>query len=256
LFLLTFIFSGEGDRLSGLIVDVFGPVVVAQSGALWVEKYQARIEAALRSVLGTAASTFIWRQQEARLNQDGYFISNSTNKASINQVNNNNNKISSTPTESEEEEEGEEVAGSSKHNEVESEPLVVVEHGVRYWVRPDDGQKTGFYCDQRDNRRVIRELSAGRTVLDTYCYSGGFSINAALGGATSVVAVDSSQAAIDTAVKNAEFNQVGNKIEFVKSDAMDLMRKLQSEGKLFDIVICDPPKLAPSRASLERAKNK
>lgn len=243
-------------------------MVVAQSGALWVEKYQQRIEAALRSALGTAATTYIWRQQEARLNQDGYFLSNSTNKATTAKNNLNNPPATSATipvsfesnietdgdSDIEPSEESNSISGHS--NRVESDPLVIVEHGVQYWVRPDDGQKTGFYCDQRDNRRIIRELSAGRSVLDTYCYSGGFSINAALGGATSVVAVDSSQAAIDTAIQNAEFNKVGEKIEFVKSDAMDLMRKLQSEGKLFDIVICDPPKLAPSRASLERAKNK
>lgn len=243
--------NGEGDRLSGLIVDVFGPVVVAQSGALWVVRYQQRIEAALRSVLGSTATTYIWRQQEARLNQDGYFLSNPANKATSD-----SNSSSSSQSQSESDilvpENG---SGASKiSGNDESSPLIVSEHGVKYWVRPEDGQKTGFYCDQRDNRRLIRELSAGRSVLDTYCYSGGFSINAALGGATSVVAVDSSQAAIDTAVQNAEINKVGQTVQFVKSDAVEYMRKLQSEGKQFDIVICDPPKLAPTRASLDRAQ--
>lgn len=249
-YLLILSCSGEGDRLSGLIVDVFGPVVVIQSGALWVERYRARIEAALRLVMGVAASKYIWRQQEARLNQDGYFLSNPVNKAGITELQVEQESTDNDP-------DNVESAGMSVSKGGEdSAPLMISEHGVRYWVRPDDGQKTGFYCDQRDNRRTIRELSAGRTVLDTYCYSGGFSINAALGGATSVVAVDSSQAAIDTAIRNAEHNNVQQKIEFVKADAVEYMRKLQTEGKQFDIVICDPPKLAPTRASLDRAKLK
>jgi 23S rRNA (cytosine1962-C5)-methyltransferase len=134
--------------------------------------------------------------------------------------------------------------------------VIIRENDILYKVNPNDGQKTGFYCDQRDNRRMIRDISSNKTILDTYCYSGGFSLNAAVGGAREIIGVDSSQDAIDTAISNAVLNKVDNKITFTKADALEYMKLLHSQNKLFDIVICDPPKLAPTRASLDRAKSK
>lgn len=123
------------------------------------------------------------------------------------------------------------------------------------------GQKTGFYCDQRDNRQMIRQLSKDKSVLDLYCYSGGFAINAILGGAYKVVGVDSSQAAIDVGVKNILLNSnidnnINKKIELIKSDAIKYMEETVNKGQVFDIVILDPPKLAPTRVSFDRARNK
>jgi 23S rRNA (cytosine1962-C5)-methyltransferase len=103
---------------------------------------------------------------------------------------------------------------------------------------------------------MIRNISKGKKVLDTFCYSGGFSISAALGGAESVIAVDSSQPALDTANKNIALNSVSDKVVTVKADALEYMKQLLEEGQKFDVVICDPPKLAPSRASLDKAKSK
>ena len=146
--------NGEGDRLGGLVVDVLGSTVVAQSSAYWVERHKSAIEAA---ILATVKSDkLVWRRSEGRLKQDGY----TGDLADI--------VINSAA----------EVENSTG---VEPEDLIVVENGIKYVVCPEDGQKTGFYCDQRDNRMMIREMSEGKTVLDTFCYSGGFSVNAAVG---------------------------------------------------------------------------
>ena len=218
--------NGEGDRLGGLIVDVLGTTVVAQSSAFWVEKHKAEIE---KAILATVKSRkLVWRRAEGRLKQDGY-----------------TGELTDIVISATEEETG-----------IAMQDLIVVENGVKYVVCPEDGQKTGFYCDQRDNRMMIRQLSEGKEVLDTFCYSGGFSVNAALGGAVSVTSVDSSRPALDTADKNIELNGVSAIVKTVKADAVEYMKKMQADGQLFDIVICDPPKLAPTRTSLEKAKNK
>jgi 23S rRNA G2069 N7-methylase RlmK/C1962 C5-methylase RlmI len=227
--------NGEGDRLGGLIVDVLGTTVVAQSSSLWVERYKKEIESALLAKLGDGAcKELIWRRAEARLKQDGY--TGSTKDEIVRR----GTATSAAAT-----------APGTTNGEV-----IVTENGVKYVVCPEDGQKTGFYCDQRDNRRMIRDISKGKTVLDTFCYSGGFSVNAALGGATSVISVDSSQPALDTAQKNIELNGVSKVVRTVKSDALEYMKQMLEEKQQFDIVICDPPKLAPTRASLDKAKNK
>jgi 23S rRNA (cytosine1962-C5)-methyltransferase len=146
--------NGEGDRLGGLVVDVLGSTIVAQSSAYWVERHKTAIEAALLATV--KSDKLVWRRAEGRLKQDGY----TGDLADI--------VINS----------GAEVESNSG---AEPEDLIVVENGVKYVVCPEDGQKTGFYCDQRDNRMMIREMSEGKTVLDTFCYSGGFSVNAAVG---------------------------------------------------------------------------
>ncbi|WP_411017956.1 class I SAM-dependent methyltransferase, partial [Salmonella sp. s39606] len=91
--------------------------------------------------------------------------------------------------------------------------------GLEYEVRPQFGQKTGFYCDQRESREAVRKVSAGKNVLDMFCYSGGFALNAAAGGASRVVAVDSSQPALEEAQINAARNKLEGITEFVKDDA-------------------------------------
>ena len=218
--------NGEGDRLGGLIVDVIGNVIVAQSSAAWCEKHKDAIMQELTKLnIGNLASTVVWRRAVSRLNQDGFHSSDSSDAEPI---------------------------------EDSAEDIVVKEGNCQYSVNPlGGGQKTGFYCDQRENRKRIMKLSDGKTVLDTYCYTGGFSINAALGGAKSVTSVDSSQPALDSFAKNLVLNNLSDGVvDIVKADAVAFMKKCAEEGKQFDIVICDPPKLAPSRKDLDRAKNK
>ncbi len=122
------------------------------------------------------------------------------------------------------------------------------EHGVRYEVDFAEGHKTGFFCDQRDNRRRLGSLAKGARVLDLCSYTGGFSINAALGGATEVTAVDLDEAAIAQGRRNANLNQISpNKLKWVHTDAFACARQMQKNGEQFDIVICDPPKFVMTR---------
>jgi 23S rRNA G2069 N7-methylase RlmK/C1962 C5-methylase RlmI len=135
-------------------------------------------------------------------------------------------------------------------------PLVVLEHGVEYEVDLALGHKTGFYVDQRENRRAIRAWAAGkRKVLDVCTYTGGFAINAALAGATEVVGVDSSQPALDIATRNAKRNGVSSNCWFVKAEAFKHLETLleNGEGGTYDLIVLDPPKLAPGAKDLNRA---
>jgi 23S rRNA (cytosine1962-C5)-methyltransferase len=129
---------------------------------------------------------------------------------------------------------------------------VITEHGVRFRIEIDAGHKTGFYLDQRDNRLLLRGLAAGQDVLDCFCYTGAFAINAALGGAKSVMAVDSSSLALDTARANAELNGI-TAVEWIEGDVFQLLRRLRDQGRTFDVIVLDPPKFAPTAAHAERA---
>lgn len=122
------------------------------------------------------------------------------------------------------------------------------EHGVRFEVDFAEGHKTGFFCDQRENRRRFGQLAKGARVLDLCSYTGGFSINAALGGATEVTAVDLDEKAVAQGRRNANLNQVSpNKLKWVHADAFAYARQMQKNGEQFDLVMCDPPKFVMTR---------
>jgi 23S rRNA (cytosine1962-C5)-methyltransferase len=130
----------------------------------------------------------------------------------------------------------------------------VVENGIRYGINIAEGQKSGFYCDQRDNRRIVASYAKGKDVLDSFCYTGGFTLNAFKQGAQSVTSVDSSALAIETLKSNLELNGfAGADHRSVQSDVNKQLRKFREDGEMFDIVILDPPKYAPSRSALDRA---
>jgi len=131
-------------------------------------------------------------------------------------------------------------------------PVAIEEHGLRFEVDVVAGQKTGFYLDQRDNRALVRSLARGRDVLDAFCYSGGFALAASLGGARSVRAVDSSESALALAAKHASLNGAAH-VERVRADVFEHLRKARDKGERFDLVVLDPPKLAPTAAMAERA---
>jgi 23S rRNA G2069 N7-methylase RlmK/C1962 C5-methylase RlmI len=211
-------YSGEGDKLSGLTVDVLGDVIVVQSGALWVENCRAIIERALKEAL--KMERCVWQRLPNRLALEGCEVG--------------------TP---EAVRQGQGVA------------VDICENDVKFRVYPELGQKTGFFCDQREARAFIRTISAEKNVLDLYSYTAGFAINAALGSAASVVAVDSSLPALQWAKENSQMNSVHN-IEFVHEDAVKYMQRMRGQRRVFDVVICDPPKLAPSHAHLSRAIKK
>lgn len=119
-------------------------------------------------------------------------------------------------------------------------PLKIREHGVTFEIDPAGGHKTGFFCDQRENRKKFGALAAGRSVLDLCCYTGGFSVNAALGGATEVTAVDLDEKAVEMAKRNGNLNQ--QRIRFTHADAFTWARTMIENGRQWDLVIADPPK--------------
>ena len=130
----------------------------------------------------------------------------------------------------------------------------IVENGIHYKVNIIDGQKSGFYCDQRDNRFLTAEYVKGKRMLDCFCYSGGFTLNAFRAGADAVVSVDSSALAIDTLKSNVIHNGFdASKHTAVQSDVNKYLRTLGEQGEKFDVIVLDPPKYAPSRSTLEKA---
>jgi 23S rRNA G2069 N7-methylase RlmK/C1962 C5-methylase RlmI len=201
--------NSEGDRLSGLIVDVYGNVVVIFSEASWTEIHRKTIENAIQKHL--KPEMIIWRPMAGELIQDGW--------ESFNQNENGH-----------------------------FEGVIIKELGLNYKVALGSGQKTGYYCDHRENRALIRELARGRRVMDAFCYTGGFALNASIGGAQKVVGIDSSESAIELAQENARLNQI-NDVSFNRMEALTALNGAHG----FDLIILDPPKLAPSVKELDAA---
>ena len=213
--------NGEGDGLSGLCVDLYSDdLAVCMSSAAYVQIYRRTIASAVKDVLGT--DNVVWKTTKSRLKQDGY--------------------------------DGED---DSDDDQGPSGPMIIQENNVKYSIQPVGSQKTGFYTDQRSNRQLISQVSAGKRVLDLCCYVGSFSLNAAVNGrAEQCVGVDSSRDAIEAARHNAELNGVSGKCEFVVSGIEDYMKQAIEDGEQFDVVILDPPKLAPTMKGLDRASRK
>ncbi|KAJ8445769.1 hypothetical protein Cgig2_026096 [Carnegiea gigantea] len=240
--------NSQGDRLSGLIVDVFDDVAVVASSAAWVEKYKPEIETCLSKV--NVISYINWRPSLEILKEEGIDVS----------------KFKHTPSAAPSARSVFPVVGFEILRVV---PMRVVsdylcrltisnlsqvkESGITYSISLD-GQKTGFYADQRENRQFIATIAQGKTVLDMCCYSGGFALNAARGGAASVTGVDSSLPALELAKENVILNDLDPEtISFLKQDATDFMKSAAARNEFWDIVILDPPKLAPRREVLQNA---
>ena len=133
-------------------------------------------------------------------------------------------------------------------------PITISEHNLKFNVNIQSGHKTGFYLDQRKNRLRVRELAKNKDVLDCFCYTGGFTVNALAGGAKSVVSVDSSEDALILAKENIALNHFpANEATFIEGDVFQLLRKFRDENRSFDMIILDPPKFAPTAAQAERA---
>jgi 23S rRNA (cytosine1962-C5)-methyltransferase len=134
------------------------------------------------------------------------------------------------------------------------ELVMVKENGISYGINIAEGQKSGFYCDQRDNRLVLANYAKGKKVLDCFCYTGGFTLNSLQNGAMQVTSVDSSALALETLKKNISLNGFeDSKHNAIKSDVNVQLRKFRDDGESFDIIVLDPPKYAPSRSALDRA---
>lgn len=233
--------NGEGDRLSGVVVDVLGDRVVVSASALWVEVHRPTVEGAVADVAREGLGEgyrLIWRRTEARLKQDGWMPPDAHTKG------------------------GDGQEGAAEEGE---EEVVVKELGLTFVA--GGPQKTGYYADQRENRRLVRRLVAARRrasgscrVLDLFCHTGAFALNAMAGGATEVVGVDSSAACVTTAERNAAVNgwvPGTGPLRFVKAEAAAYLRHARGEEEgAFDVVVCDPPKLAPSVRALDKALRK
>ncbi|XP_060187659.1 uncharacterized protein LOC132616913 isoform X1 [Lycium barbarum] len=209
--------NSEGDRLSGLIVDIFGDLAVIASSAAWVQTYQHQIMDCL-----------------SRLN--------------------NIKRISWRPTVEILKEEGLDLSDLKKPDLIIPQTMVkVMENQISYLISLD-GQKTGFYADQRENRSFLSTISEGRRVLDICCYTGGFSLSAAYGGALDVIGVDTSLPALELAKENVALNGLDpGRISFLRQDATEFMKAAVSRNESWDIVILDPPKLAPRKKVLKSA---
>ena len=129
----------------------------------------------------------------------------------------------------------------------------IVENGVKYMVDVKDGQKTGFFLDQKYNRLAIQRLCKDAEVLDCFTHTGSFALNAGIAGAKKVLGVDASSLGCEQARENAALNGLSDRVEFLCEDVFELLPRLEGEGKKFDVVILDPPAFTKSRKSVKNA---
>ena len=134
------------------------------------------------------------------------------------------------------------------------EKVMIGENNLNFYVDLVEGQKTGFYFDQRENRLFIRKYSSGARVLDCFCNDGGFALNAAVGGATEVLGIDISESAIKRAQYNATANDLSDKCEFLKNDVFDFLKAAETKNDVYDLIILDPPSFTKSRKNISTAK--
>ena len=211
---------GEADFLPGLVVDKFSDVLVVQSLALGIDRMKEEILSLLVEALRADGVEIrgIYERSDAKVReQEGL----PRQKGFI---------------------------GAEFPTRVQ-----IVENGVRYEVDVEDGQKTGFFLDQKYNRLAIQRLCKDARVLDCFTHTGSFALNAGIAGASSVLGVDASQLAVDQARINAELNGLSDRVQFQCADVFDLLPELERQGEQFDVVILDPPAFAKSRASVKNA---
>ncbi|MCI6042077.1 class I SAM-dependent rRNA methyltransferase [bacterium] len=211
---------GEADFLPGLVVDKFSDVLVVQSLALGMDRMKETIVGLLKEVMAEdgVAIRGVYERSDAKVR----------------------------------EQEGMERTKGFIGEEFDT--LVnITENGVKYQVDVKDGQKTGFFLDQKYNRQSIQKLCKGAKVLDCFTHTGSFALNAGIAGASSVLGVDASQLGVDQATVNARLNGLEDRVKFACADVFDLLPKLEAEGEKFDLVILDPPAFTKSRNSVKNA---
>ena len=209
---------GESDGLPGVIADRYGDTICLQLTAAGPDKWRKAIVGALVKATGVAR---IYERSDSDVR--GL--------------------------------EGLEPVTGWVHGEAPDAALSIDENGVRLGVDVVGGHKTGFYLDQRDNRLLTRDLAAGKAVLNCFCYTGGFSLQALAGGAASTLSIDSSGPALVGARANLAMNPQldASRAEWLEADVFEALRVFRKEGRRFDLIVLDPPKFAPSAAHAERA---
>ena len=206
---------GESDRLPGVIADRYGNTVVVQLSSAGAERWREEIADALQQTTGAAC---IWERSDA----DVRALEGLAPRAGL-------------------------LRGA-----VPSGPLVIEEHGIKFEAEFIEGHKTGFYLDQRANRLRLRAIAKDREVLDCFCYSGGFALNALAGGAKAVTAIDTSASALAQAQRNAGLNGLPP-AEWIEADVFQTLRRFRDRARAFDLIVLDPPKFAPTAAYAEKA---
>ena len=211
---------GEADFLPGIVVDKFSDVLVVESLALGIDRWKTIIVESLKDILARDGIPIrgVYERSDAKVRlQEGMERSKG-------------------------------FIGEPFDTRVE-----ILENGVRYIVDVQDGQKTGFFLDQKYNRRAIQRLCRGKKVLDCFTHTGSFALNAGIAGADSVLGVDASQLAVDQAMENAALNGLQDRVRFQCADVFELLPQLEARGESYDVVILDPPAFTKSRSSVKNA---
>ncbi|MCM1119452.1 MAG: class I SAM-dependent rRNA methyltransferase [bacterium] len=211
---------GEADFLPGIVVDKFSDVLVVESLALGIDRWKLTIVNCLKEILLEDGIDIrgVYERSDAKVRlQEGMERSKG-------------------------------FIGEPFDTKVE-----IQENGVRYIVDVEDGQKTGFFLDQKNNRAAIHRFCKGKKVLDCFTHTGSFALNAGIAGATSVLGVDASQLAVEQARENAALNDMQERVRFQCADVFELLPELEAQGEQYDVVILDPPAFTKSRNSIKNA---
>ena len=206
---------GEADSLPALIIDKFNDYFVIQSLALGIEKWKGAIVAAIQKIFSPKG---IYERNDVPVRT---------------------------------------IEGMEQIKGFLTEPfdtnIIINENGLKFHVDIENGQKTGYFLDQQDNRRAIQHVVKDADVLEVFCYTGTFSLHAAQYGAKSVLGLDISEHAVATARRNAELNGYENKCKFEAVNAFDVLKQWVKDGKRYDTVILDPPAFTKSRENIQKA---
>ena len=211
---------GEADFLPGLVVDKFSDILVVQSLALGIDRFK----------------TMILKELEDALSEDGITVRGIYERSDAKER---------------------EKEGMERYKGFIGKPfdtkIEIKENGVRYIVDVENGQKTGFFLDQKYNRKAVGKLCGGARVLDCFTHTGSFALNAGLCGAREVLGADASMTAVNQARENARLNGLEDRARFECADVFDLLPLLAQKGELYDVVILDPPAFTKSRSSVKNA---
>lgn len=211
---------GEADFLPGIVIDKFSDVLVVQSLALGIERFKVQIVDLCKEILAKDNILIrgVYERSDAKVRTN----------------------------------EGMERIKGFIGDEFDTK-VNITENGVKYIVDVKDGQKTGFFLDQKYNRAAIQKLCFGASVLDCFTHTGSFALNAGIAGAESVIGVDASELSISQAIENARLNRLEDKVSFICEDVFELLPRLERQGDKFDVVILDPPAFTKSRSSVKNA---
>lgn len=211
---------GEADFFPGLVIDKFSDILVVQSLALGIDRWKMTIIDHLKKIMA----------------EDGIVIRGVFERSDV--------KVRR--------QEGMELYKGYLGEEF-STLVDIEENGVKYQVDVENGQKTGFFLDQKYNRLAIHKLCKGARVLDCFTHTGSFALNAGIAGAESVLGVDASELAVEQAKKNAQLNGLEQRVQFICEDVFELLPRMEEAGEKFDVVILDPPAFTKSRNSVKNA---